>query len=98
VVPDQYANRGQCCRRFGPNRRSGCEGRLGRITTTVSAFDITKPLQLVDLASNTLTQAGQSRNRGVELNAFGEVTPGVRLLGGVMFIDARQEKNSRQDV
>jgi len=32
--------------------------------------------------------AGEQRNRGVEFQAFGEVTPGVRLLGGVTWTQA----------
>ena len=93
VVPDQYSNRGQVLPPYRTRQyEAGVKVDWGRITTTASVFDITKPLQIVDAATNTLTQGGESRNRGVELNAFGELTPGVRLLGGVMFIDARQEK------
>lgn len=39
-----------------------------------------------------LTQNGERRNRGVEVNAFGELAESVRVLGGVTFIDARQAK------
>ena len=35
------------------------------------------------------TVDGEQRNRGVELNVFGEVTEGVRVLGGASYIDAR---------
>lgn len=93
VVPDTYSNRGQVLPPYRTRQyEAGIKVDWGRVTTTVSAFDITKPLQLADLATNTLTQAGESRTRGVELNAFGELTPGVRVLGGVAFLDARQEK------
>ena len=64
----------------------------GRVITTVSAFEIMKPIQRVDRVTNTVTQSGETRNRGVEINAFGQVTEDFRLLGGVMFIDARQQK------
>ncbi len=59
----------------------------GRITTTVSAFDIMKPIQLRRAFGIRRTHAvrRESRNRGVEINTFGEVTDDVRLLGGVMF-------------
>lgn len=93
VVPDQYANRGQVLPPYRTRQyEAGVKVDWSRITTTASWFDITKPFQIVDTASNILTQGGENRNRGVELNVFGEVTPGVRLLGGVMFMDARQAK------
>ncbi|ABE64444.1 TonB-dependent siderophore receptor [Nitrobacter hamburgensis X14] len=93
VVGAQYANAGEVLSPYRTRQyEAGVKVDWGRVTTTLSAFDITRPLQLVDLASNTLTQDGESRNRGVELNAFGELAPGVRLLGGIMLIDARQEK------
>jgi len=88
-----YANVGEVLPPYRTRQyETGIKVDWGRISTTFSAFDITKPLQVVDTTTNTLTQAGESRNRGLELNVFGEVTPGVRLLGGVMYIDARQEK------
>ncbi len=93
VVGAQYRNAGEVLPPYQTKQyEMGVKVDWGRVTTTVSAFDIAKPLQVVDLASNRLTQAGETRNRGVELNVFGEVTPGVRLLGGVMFLDARQQK------
>jgi iron complex outermembrane recepter protein len=38
--------------------------------------------------------AGEQRNRGVELYAFGEVVPTFRVLGGVTFIDGEVVKQS----
>lgn len=93
VVGAGYANTGEVLSPYRTRQyEAGVKVDWGRITTTFSAFDITKPLQLVDFATNRFTQGGESRNRGIELNAFGELAPGVRMLGGVMFIDARQEK------
>jgi iron complex outermembrane recepter protein len=93
VVAPQYANAGEALPPFHARQyEAGVKVDWGRITTTMSVFDITRPLQLLDAASNRLTQNGESRNRGVEFNVFGAVTESVRLLGGVMFIDARQEK------
>ena len=92
-MPDQYANRGQVLPPYRTRQyEAGIKVDWGRITTTASAFDITKPFQIANTATNILAQGGENRNRGVELNVFGELTPGTRLLGGVMFIDARQAK------
>jgi iron complex outermembrane receptor protein len=96
IVGESFANAGQVLPPYRSTQHEmGVKIDWGRITTTVSAFDIMRPFQIVDRPTNTVSQGGESRNRGVEINAFGEVTEGVRLLGGVMFLDARQEKTER---
>ncbi|ASY65507.1 Ferrichrome-iron receptor (plasmid) [Sinorhizobium sojae CCBAU 05684] len=57
---------------------------LGRAAVTVSAFQIEKPFGV--LRSGVFVEGGEQRNRGVELSVFGEVTPAIRVLGGVTFI------------
>ncbi|WP_308163676.1 TonB-dependent receptor [Bradyrhizobium sp. SRL28] len=70
----------------------GAKVDFGRITTTLSLFQITQPsvITVVGLPLSSQRVDGEQRNRGVEFNVFGEVTPEVRLLGGVAFIDGRQ--------
>jgi iron complex outermembrane recepter protein len=72
----------------------GAKVDFGRITTTLSLFQITQPsvISVAGLPLPTQRVEGEQRNRGVELNVFGEVTPDIRLLGGVAFIDGRQTK------
>ena len=36
---------------------------------------------------STQARTGEQRNRGAELNVFGEVVPGLRVLGGLALID-----------
>ncbi|MFC3230982.1 TonB-dependent siderophore receptor [Marinibaculum pumilum] len=60
----------------------------GDIGATLSAFQITQPNGLTDPTTNVFGVDGEQRNRGIELNLFGEVTETVRLLGGVMYLDA----------
>src|SRR5581483_4803767 len=66
------------------------------ITTTVSAFDISKPSVITTGTGTQLTQIlnGLQRNTGAEVNVFGELTPTLRLLGGVAYIHGVQEKTS----
>lgn len=69
----------------------GMKYDFGRVTATASVFQIRKPGGLV--ASNgdgtfTYRVGAEQRNRGAELNAFGEVARGVRLLGGLAYNDA----------
>ena len=68
---------------------------FGRVTTTVAAFEITRPSLITTGVLATARRCdGEQRNRGIEVNVFGEVTPGVRLLGGVAFIDGRLTKTA----
>lgn len=68
---------------------AGTKLDLGRFGVTFSAFQIEKPFgQLETIGGNLVFgEGGEQRNRGLELNVFGEVTPGLRLLGGASLID-----------
>jgi iron complex outermembrane receptor protein len=52
--------------------------------TTLSAFQITRPSATTE--GNVLAENGEQRNRGIELNVFGEVARDVRILGGATFM------------
>lgn len=56
-----------------------------------SAFQIEKPNSFVD-SSNTFTDDGEQRNRGVEFNVYGEPMEGIRILAGLSYIQAKQLK------
>ncbi|TXI82273.1 MAG: TonB-dependent siderophore receptor [Cupriavidus sp.] len=80
-------NRGEV---FPPSKskqhEAGVKYDAGRFGTTLAFFQIEQPIGT--------TQAGNVfglqdlRNRGVELHVFGEPLRGVRLLGGVSYIDS----------
>ena len=53
---------------------------------TLALFRITKPSSLV--AGSVYTEDGQQRNQGVEFSSFGEITKGLRLLGGATYLNA----------
>ncbi|MGJ4925644.1 TonB-dependent receptor [Bradyrhizobium sp. HKCCYLS2038] len=98
VVPATgYTNSGTV---FPPGQtkqvETGIKVDWGRITTTVSAFDISKPSVITTGAAGALTQVmnGLQRNTGAEFNVFGEVVPSLRLLGGVAYIHGVQEQTS----
>ncbi|TAJ84772.1 TonB-dependent receptor [Reyranella sp.] len=89
VVPAGFSNSGQIFAPYKSNQfEVGVKVDWGKLTTTVSAFQITQPSTITDTATNALVLAGQQRNQGIEINVFGEVAEGIRLLGGAMFIDA----------
>jgi len=65
---------------------AGVKYDLRDVAVTLSAFQIEQPSGLVDAASNTYRVDGEQRNRGVELNVFGQPLAGVRVLGGATFM------------
>lgn len=66
----------------------GTKVDLGQVAMTLSVFQIEKPFGELQTRGSDLVfvEGGEQRNRGVELNVFGEVTPQLRLLGGVTFL------------
>jgi iron complex outermembrane receptor protein len=68
---------------------TGVKYDFGAIAATASFFEITQPSLVIttdaDGSNPTFSMNGRQRNRGVELNLFGEVVPGIRLLGGFAY-------------
>lgn len=64
----------------------GVKADYGTFSSTLSLFQIKKPSG--ELNNGVYAVQGEQRNRGVELNVFGEVTRGTRLLGGLTLLDA----------
>jgi len=60
---------------------------------SLAVFQIEKDVGLLD-SNNNFSPAGRQRNRGVELNVFGEPMRGVRLLSGITFIDPKLTKTA----
>lgn len=66
---------------------AGVKVDFGNVGGTISAFEIKKPYVFSDLSLD-----GEQRNRGVELNVFGEPVLGLRLNGGATWVNARLTK------
>jgi iron complex outermembrane recepter protein len=67
----------------------GVKFDFGRLGLTLAAFQIQVPSGLIDPVTKIFSYSGEQRNRGIEVNAFGELAEGLRILGGVTFLDAR---------
>ncbi|MGD1949580.1 MAG: TonB-dependent siderophore receptor [Leptolyngbyaceae cyanobacterium] len=67
----------------------------GRLTATLSLFDITKTnVAATDPTNgNFVVPIGEQSSRGIELDVTGEVLPGWNILGGVSFLDAEIEES-----
>lgn len=61
----------------------------GRFGGSVALFSTTKPRSLID--NRVFTSGGEDEHQGVELNVQGEPTRGVRVLGGVTWLNAKQK-------
>lgn len=64
----------------------------GRIGGTLALFEIKKPTGIIDPQTNIYGLYGEQRNRGVELNVFGEPVYGVRLNGSATWLDPTMTK------
>jgi iron complex outermembrane receptor protein len=78
---------------FAPYRTDqiefGAKVDLDIFTASLSFFEINRPTNGYVDASNTFVVDGEQRHRGIELNMAGEPMEGLRLLGGVTFIDSK---------
>jgi iron complex outermembrane receptor protein len=97
IVGTTYANAGEVFPPYVSKQyEAGVKVDWGQVTTTLAVFQIAKAAEISidDPAGGdpTLAQNGEERNRGIELNAYGELMPGVRLMGGLALLDARLTK------
>jgi iron complex outermembrane receptor protein len=64
----------------------------GTFGVTVAAFQISQPMGITDPETLIFDLDGEQRNRGIEASIFGEPIKGLRLLGGLMLLDAELTK------
>lgn len=96
VAPTGTANAGRSLAPYvGKQHELGAKWNAGSYGVTLAYFDIKQQSAFIDPADNTFKAAGEQRNKGFELETFGELSKGLRLLGGVAWIDARQTKTLR---
>lgn len=95
-VGQNYLNAGEV---FPPYKteqvEAGAKLQTGSFTNTISLFQIARPSTLTDDSTTplpTLRLNGEQRNRGIEWAIFGELTRGLRMLGGVTYIQAKLTK------
>jgi iron complex outermembrane receptor protein len=67
----------------------GAKVDFGQWSATAALFQITQPSGITDPATNIFSVDGKQVNQGIELNVFGQPFDGVRVLGGLMLLDAR---------
>ena len=97
IAPAGTANAGEI---FAPIKtrqiEAGAKVDFGTLAATLGIFQIKQPsgLATTDGGRTRYDVSGEQRNRGVELNAFGELARGVRLLGGVTYVQPRMTRTA----
>jgi iron complex outermembrane recepter protein len=92
VAPVGTSNAGHIFSPYKTKQKEvGLKVDWGKIATTVSVFEIERPSAINN--GTTYSVSGEQRNRGVELNVFGEVADGVRVLGGGAYTQGELVKN-----
>lgn len=90
VAPEAGLNAGEVLAPYKSRQYElGIKQEWGSLGASLSLFQITRPSGVLDTVSDRFVAAGRQRHRGVEAAIFGEVSPSLRLLGGVALIDAR---------
>lgn len=89
TAPAGTANEGQV---FAPyvteQYEAGVKWDTGTFGASFAAYQISLPDDYTNTATNTFVVDGIQRHRGLDLSVFGEATQGVRLLGGLSYIDS----------
>jgi iron complex outermembrane receptor protein len=88
VAPSSAANRDTPTEPFKSRQyEAGIKVERGTLGATLAVFDIARQSAFTDPATNIFAANGQQVHQGVELLGYGELRPGIRLLGGVTYID-----------
>lgn len=96
-ISSTLANPGEMLSPYQSKQKEiGTKWDQGAFMGTLSLFEITKPSAAI--SGNTFAINGEQRNRGIEGNAAGEVAKGVRVLGGLSYIDAVVTKSANASI
>ena len=68
----------------------GVKAEFDRFGASAALFQVTQPFSFADPSTNLFVVDGEIRNRGLELNLYGNVAQSLRLLGGVTFMNGEQ--------
>lgn len=90
TAPSTAANRGEMLSPYVAKQKEvGVKFDGGRFGGSVALFSTTKPRAYVG-ADNIFRSNGKDRHQGIELAVQGEAAKGLRLLGGLTWLDAKQ--------
>ena len=91
TAPSTATNRGEMLAPYVSKQKEvGIKFDAGRVGGSVALFSTTKPRAFLN-AANLFSTSGKDRHQGIELAVQGEATKGLRLLGGLTWLDAKQQ-------
>jgi iron complex outermembrane receptor protein len=98
TVGSTYANYGETLAPYKTRQaETGVKWDAGKVTNSLALFRIEKP-STISVANTsglpTLALDGEQRNRGVEWNVMGQLTPQWRILGGAAYTQGKQVRAS----
>lgn len=94
IVGATYANAGEVLAPYKSKQyEAGVKVDWGSMTTTAAIFQLAKPAGQKDDA-NVYGYFGEQRNRGIELSAYGELQPGLRMMASMAFTQAKLRKTN----
>lgn len=95
TVPDTYSNGGEALSPYVTEQyEAGVKVDWGNVLTTLSIFQTTQASGIANSANNIFTADGETVYRGIEFNVAGEVTPSLRVLGGLVLLDTETTKTA----
>jgi len=90
TAPMTAANAGDVFPPFRTKQKElGLKLDLGTFAHTFSVYEIKRPSSYTDPVTNIFSFGGEQRNRGVEWGFFGAPLDGVRLLGGMAYVQPK---------
>lgn len=91
TAPGTAANPGQTLAPYVSKQKEvGAKVDFGKVRVTTAYFTTKKPRGFVN-AANVFTSQGEEEHQGIELMTYGQLTPSLRVLGGVTWLDAKQK-------
>lgn len=67
----------------------GVKFDFGEFANTLSVYQIKRPNSYTDIVTNIFSFGGEQRNRGAEWSFFGSPVKGLRLMGGVAYVEPK---------
>lgn len=91
TAPSTAANRGEMLKPYVAKQKEvGVKYDAGRVAGSLAFFSTDKPRAFLN-TSNVFGTYGKDRHQGLELAVQGEATKGLRVLGGLTWLDAKQQ-------
>lgn len=91
AAPSTASNAGELLPPYASKQQEiGLKYESDNLGATLALFTTKRPRGIQDAVTNYFSEAGQDRHRGAEVTVYGQIQRGLRVLGGVTFLDAKQ--------